>query len=287
MPMTKAKEIIFDLETTGLARTSHILQIAAIKGEHNFNEYILPKAPIPPKVRELTGIRIEAKKMYHHDKEVKAVNITTGLTSFLDFLSSNNSTSVVLFGHNIKKFDVPVLFHALLSCGIMEKFVERVDGFVDTLPLFKLVEPGLSSYSQTNLFKHLLDEAYEAHDALQDVIALQRLLCHSNPTTADKVKNSFSLASTLERFLHCQQSKPCESSLSPLLHQKIITKRTASKIANSGLCFQHLQLAHTREGRQGIEDILKEQFRGKPRVTTSKRIIDAIADFFQNALAES
>lgn len=222
--------------------------------------------------------------MFHNNKEVKAVNIRTGLLSFLDFLSCNVTHSVVLFGHNIKNFDVPVLFNALLSCEIVDKFVTQVDGFVDTLPLFKLIKPGLSSYSQTNLFKHLLDESYEAHDALQDVIALQRLLYHANPTTPDKVKNSFTVTSTLERFLHCQLSKPRESSLSPLLHRKIITKRTAFKIANSGLCFQHLQLAHTREGRQGIEDILKEQFHGKPRVTSSKRIIDAIADFFKMLL---
>lgn len=63
-----------------------------------------------------------------------------------------------------------------MSCGIMEKFITQVYGFVDTLPLFKLIKPGLSSYSQTNLFKHLLDESYKAHDAPRDVIALHRLL---------------------------------------------------------------------------------------------------------------
>lgn len=57
--------------------------------------------------------------MYHNDKELKAVNITTGLTSCLDFLSSNDS--VVFLGHNERNYDVPVLFHALLSFGIMKK----------------------------------------------------------------------------------------------------------------------------------------------------------------------
>lgn len=47
----------------------------------------MPKIPVHPKVREIIGIRTEDKKMYHNDKELKAVNITTGLTSCLDFLS--------------------------------------------------------------------------------------------------------------------------------------------------------------------------------------------------------
>lgn len=110
--------------------------------------------------------------MFHNNKEVKAVNIMAGLLSFLDFLSCNVTHSVVLLGHNIKHFDVPALFNALLSCEIVDKFVTQVDGFVDTFPLFKLIKPGLSTYSQINLFKHLLNESYEAHDALQDVIAL-------------------------------------------------------------------------------------------------------------------
>lgn len=78
--MTNATEIIIDLEATGLARTSHILHISAINGENHFNQIL-----VHPKVREITGIRTEDKKMYHNDKELKAVNITTGLTSCLDF----------------------------------------------------------------------------------------------------------------------------------------------------------------------------------------------------------
>lgn len=70
------------------ARTSHnIRQISAINGENHFNQFIMPKIPVHPKVREIIGIRTEDKKMYHNDKELKAVNITTGLTSCLDFLS--------------------------------------------------------------------------------------------------------------------------------------------------------------------------------------------------------
>ena len=72
--------------------------------------------------------------MYHnHNKEVKAVNIMAGLTSYLDILSS--SDSVLLLGHNIRNFDVLVLFQ--FSCITVEwnygkKIVIQVHGFVDT-----------------------------------------------------------------------------------------------------------------------------------------------------------
>lgn len=44
--------------------------------------------------------------------------------------------------------------------------------------------------------------------------------------------------------------------------------------------FKHLQLAHTKKGRQRREYILKEQFHGKPRMTDFIIIRDAIPDFF-------
>lgn len=38
------------------------------------------------KVREIIGIRIEDKKIYYNDKELKVVNIIIGFISCLDFL---------------------------------------------------------------------------------------------------------------------------------------------------------------------------------------------------------
>lgn len=62
--------------------------------------------------------------------------------------------------------------HALQACNKVSEFTEVVDGFVDTLKLFKLVKPGLSSYRQENLSVIV----YTAHNAIDDVSALKTLL---------------------------------------------------------------------------------------------------------------
>ncbi|CAC5378288.1 unnamed protein product [Mytilus coruscus] len=76
--------------------------------------------------------------------------------------------------------------------------------------------------------------------------------------------------------------------LTPLTEKKIIISRTANVIAASGMSFSHLLLSYARDGRQGIEDVLKEEdVNGKVRVTKSKKIVDAISDFFKSLKPEA
>ncbi|XP_062578684.1 uncharacterized protein LOC134240621 [Saccostrea cucullata] len=49
-------EIIFDLETTGLARTSDIIQIAAASGDEEFSIYMTPTTEISIGASEATGL---------------------------------------------------------------------------------------------------------------------------------------------------------------------------------------------------------------------------------------
>lgn len=81
-----------------------------------------------------------------------------------------------MFGHYIQSFDYPVLMHALQACNKVSEFTEVVDGFVDTLKLFKLVKPGLSSYRQENLCECLSGIVYTADNAIDDVSALKTLV---------------------------------------------------------------------------------------------------------------
>lgn len=59
---------------------------------------------------------------------------------------------MVFLGHNERNYDVPVLFHALLSFGIMKKNCNTVHGFEDTYPRIK---PGVQALipSHTNLIQ--------------------------------------------------------------------------------------------------------------------------------------
>ena len=263
------------------ARTSHILQVACLRGDEVFNQYIFPEIAISKKAEEITGIKVSGRKMYHHDAEVPAVGIKEGLHRFLNFLNKPDK-QLTLVGHNIKVFDIPVLLNALGNCNLVEDFVQsNVTGILDTLPLFKVTHPGLHSYSQTHLYSLILEESFLAHNAIEDVVALSRLLTHTAPTVAVKLQHTYTLKSTYARFLHLQDMQNRLTTLTPLLDEKAITKRTAGALASSGLNMQHLRLSYSRSGRQGIDDLLKEcTVTGKPRVTKCKNIIDAVADYF-------
>lgn len=52
----------------------------------------MPKIPVHPKVREIIGIRTEDKKMYHNDKELKAVNISQVLQAVWIYCLYSNMT---------------------------------------------------------------------------------------------------------------------------------------------------------------------------------------------------
>ncbi|CAL8291352.1 unnamed protein product [Boreogadus saida] len=96
------------------------------------------------------------------------------LASFLDFLWSLEQP-VLLAAHGARRFDIPVLDRALFRCSLDEEFQQLGSSFLDTLPLSKALYPRLGSHSLVNLSDHFLGIRYNAHDALEDVTALQEL----------------------------------------------------------------------------------------------------------------
>ncbi|XP_063442652.1 uncharacterized protein LOC134722948 [Mytilus trossulus] len=165
----------------------------------------------------------------------------------------------------------------------MNEFSCSILGFLDTLQLFKSLLPGLTSYSQSNLYNTVLNETYDGHDSMGDVVALSRFFHHLAPSTEAKQLSSFSFDSAARRYDHNQKTKLFLPTLTPLTEKKVITLRTANVIAASGMSFSHLRITYARYGRQGIEDVLKEEdVNDKGRVTKSKKIVDAISDFFKS-----
>uniref|UniRef100_A0A673JE68 exodeoxyribonuclease III n=1 Tax=Sinocyclocheilus rhinocerous TaxID=307959 RepID=A0A673JE68_9TELE len=106
----------------------------------------------------------------------------TALLSFITFLRMLGRP--LLVGHNSRRFDCHVLARALDEFGLRSDFQKEVSGFVDTLPLARqlLKDSGLQSFKQENLVKTLLGVSYAAHNALEDVQALQKLYWALKPT---------------------------------------------------------------------------------------------------------
>ena len=57
----------------------------------------------------------------------------------------------------------------------------------------------------------------------------------------------------------------------------------ATKAAESGLTLGHFRLAYRRSQAMGVEQLMKEDARGKRRVTANKRIISAITEYIASS----
>ncbi|XP_063407854.1 uncharacterized protein LOC134691329 [Mytilus trossulus] len=273
----------FDVETTGLGRDSHIIQLSAVNSQNTkFNRYIKPARPILPQASEVTGLKFQNGKMYHEDREVQSIGISNALKAFILFLKEIHNT--VLVGHNSKIFDVPILINALEKNGLLNNFMSSVKGFIDTLPLFKECIPNQPSYSQPKIYNALFGELYSAHDSMEDVVALRRLFEKISPSLVLKSKFSGTNESVMQLYQHRNCTKGLLTTLRPLTNSKTITNCMATKIASSGLGLNHLKLAHKRDRQQGIENLFTELcgHPSKARVTKSKKIIQATSIYLND-----
>lgn len=136
---------------------------------HNAREDITPGAS------QVTQLAVVRGRLCLRGKSVDSKSAKEGLKSFVEWLKAKEMP-VVLFAHNAKSFDCKRLIFSLQKCDLLNSFQSCVVGFVDTLILFKSVMPQREKYSQENLVSDLLGISYSAHDSLEDVRALQRLL---------------------------------------------------------------------------------------------------------------
>ena len=54
------------------------------------------------------------------------------------------------------------------------------------------------------------------------------------------------------------------------------------KLIGSGLTLSNLKLSIQRGGKEGLRSVLTEKVNGKPRVTTTSRIIAALFSYIEN-----
>ena len=117
------------------------------------------------------------------------------------------------------------------------------------------------------MLEELVGGKYQAHDALEDVTALQALVAKTQLTTK--------LASSALTFTLAQ----CVIDHRCLVHQltrdltriPALSKAMVAKLAGTGLSYDHLQVVYTRQSDEGLRAVLSEKVNGKARVTKCKR----------------
>lgn len=160
--------VFFDLETTGVdVSKDRIVQFAAAKYNdlcqdpiEEMNELIKPEIPIPAQASEVHGI-------YEKDLLFKP-NFSHMASKIFSFMNGCDFA-----GHNIARFDVPLLYRQLDECRMSFSHDPK---FVDTYQVVKEQFP----HTLCGAYKMLTgDELVDAHDALADVLASKRVLQYS------------------------------------------------------------------------------------------------------------
>ena len=278
--------VYFDIETTGFEIDCEIVQLSAIFKDKEFDNYIMPSIRMRQGASEITKIKVVDNVMYHDGKIVHSIPPQQAFQNFIYWLVEISATHrhLVLYAHNAKTFDVPRLLNHLDKFYLLGEFHRTVIGFVDTLPLFRALKPGLESYKQSSLAENLLgNSTYDAHNALADVRILQALTSCINPTSEAILKYSMKTEAAIKVARFSLQSVQRKHTLEKLVNENRISKDMAKKMADSGLDFNQLKIAHEIDRGNGISNVLSAtDADGIVRVTKSKSVISKVQQYFDS-----
>ncbi|XP_062576228.1 uncharacterized protein LOC134238121 [Saccostrea cucullata] len=171
-----------DLETTDLMRGGkypHITQIAAsvVGSVSEFSAYVYPKVPIASTAQQIAGIIVNnSGTTTVHGQQVHAEDLSSSIDKFCKWLK--RYASVYLIAHNGRKFDFPILMNAMMNIKSEAEFLDCVIGCIDSLSIFKKAFTS-QSYKQEELSRTILNTPCDAHNAMEVVKVLGKLIFHT------------------------------------------------------------------------------------------------------------
>ena len=77
--------------------------------------------------------------LYYRGEVIKIVQLSIALADFMEFIQTLSNP--IMLGHNIKAFDLSVLYNSLKYLKIVGEFRDAMYGFVDTLKCAKTKIP--------------------------------------------------------------------------------------------------------------------------------------------------
>lgn len=162
---------------------------------------------------------------------------------------------------------------------MINTFLNSILAFEDPLSLFRSKVPQLSSYKQGLLAKYFCLELYNAHDAVEDVNMLAKMLIASSMEKLDYVKLSWaSNCHFLQENFNLAKMQNIDS-FHCFVASGVLKVATSENIAGSGLNLQPLKLV----SQTYVEDGLRNIFTAKncieiPCFTKNQRLL---ANFIQ------
>ncbi|XP_076075736.1 uncharacterized protein LOC143046461 [Mytilus galloprovincialis] len=272
---------MWDVEVS-FSRQSSVTQISAVCEEQEFNRYATPTQEISEDACRVTGLKFNTatNELLYNDEPVSHKHPQQVLLDFIQFLMSlcASDKHIVLAAHNNRRFDSIILFNQLKFYKLWNHFSRYIFGFCDTLPFFKMLYPEFENYKQEYIAQKLLNEAYSAHNALDDCRMLMSLV--KKTEKIDVLLSDYFYSSHQVTF---QGVQPNKESLEHLLRNKVLSRTIFKKLEDSTLTYNHLKISYHRDGFDGLFYLLSEQTgSGKARISNNRRVIQKIADFFSN-----
>lgn len=148
--------VAIDIETTGLDRSARIIELGAVRIRHgrkvaSYSQLVNPQIPIPAKVTQITGIT---------DRDVRhQPTIDKALPRFYAFCGRDT-----WIGHNIRRFDIPVIAREAQRVGAGMPDVS----FYDTLEVSQTLLPQLDRHRLLDLIRYFGIAKTERHRAADD-----------------------------------------------------------------------------------------------------------------------
>lgn len=277
--------VFFDIETTGLDLDCDIVQLSAAVRDQTFNQYVLPSKPIMQQAAEVTGLTLKDGVLHLKGKKIESVGAKDAYQHFLCWLKP--FAPLVLVAHNCYNFDSKRLVNSMEKHGVEPALREVVTGFLDTLPLFRHVLPNLTNHKQETIVRAVLHETYNAHDALQDVKSLQRVVNILNLPAATLKTFSFTYGSLKEKMEYSRTAKLKSKTLKPLTGPNYISEYIADKLGKAGVDFELLKSFYLRGGKDFLFEVFgKPQGPDQPQARLSANTINSICEYFSIVYAK-
>lgn len=159
-------------------------------------------------------------------------------------------------------------------------FLHCIAGFVDSSLLFKIYKPELKLSCQKSLFEQFILSNYNAHNALEDVLALRTLIetLDIDVASAQFLSATFTFSNAIGNHLYCLHTQQNLPSLWHPVEESVVGKK---KMAGSGLNVTFVQLTYSRNRMKEFLNFLSEQtVSNRVRVTKLKKVIASLNEYF-------
>ena len=175
----------------------------------------------------MNGFTNEGHDLYLHGRSVSAKRLRIVADALLQFLTG---LECVLIAHNCA-FNAPRLMRLINQVNLVAEFTKIIDGFVDTLPLFRNKFPGEDCGLIKLAARYFALQPEQAHDVTYDIVmlhnvavqhfAIEELLANNEKYTA---------------MLHYDETF---ESLAPL--ENLVSNVIRKRMANAGISYAQLR----------------------------------------------